>query len=109
MLLLKEISFVSSTHFSLRSVRAKVWRARRTSPLFNCKIYARDLERLYYRGWRQYETGVKDHMLDWPVDFNPHLPTSATDKDGNADPQFAIGYMNGNRMDGHNGTCRLSD
>lgn len=48
-------------------------------------------------------------MLDWPVDFNPHLPTSATDKDGNADPQFAIGYMNGNRMDGHNGTCRLSD
>ena len=48
-------------------------------------------------------------MLDWPVDFSPHLLTSSTDKDGNVDPQFAIGCMNGNRMDGHNGTCRVSD
>lgn len=52
----------------LSQVRAKVWRARIESPLFNTEQYAHDLERLYKRMWEQFEGGNKaDHLTEpWP-------------------------------------------
>ncbi|XP_036359851.1 UDP-N-acetylglucosamine--peptide N-acetylglucosaminyltransferase 110 kDa subunit isoform X2 [Octopus sinensis] len=39
----------------LKSVRATVWKARTSSPLFNTKLYASHLEKLYTRMWEKYE------------------------------------------------------
>uniref|UniRef100_F6V0M2 UDP-N-acetylglucosamine--peptide N-acetylglucosaminyltransferase 110 kDa subunit n=1 Tax=Ciona intestinalis TaxID=7719 RepID=F6V0M2_CIOIN len=41
----------------LKSVRAKVWHRRSTSPLFNVKRYVSDLEKLLFKMWRKYENG----------------------------------------------------
>ncbi|XP_009858570.2 UDP-N-acetylglucosamine--peptide N-acetylglucosaminyltransferase 110 kDa subunit isoform X2 [Ciona intestinalis] len=41
----------------LKSVRAKVWHKRSTSPLFNVKRYVSDLEKLLFKMWRKYENG----------------------------------------------------
>lgn len=41
----------------LQAVRAKVWKARLTSPLFNCKTYASNMERLFWKMWKNYEGG----------------------------------------------------
>jgi len=50
----------------LKAIRAKVWCRRSESPLFNCQIYARDMERLYNRMWQRYAAGEKiDHITDW--------------------------------------------
>ena len=44
-------------------MRAKVWKARMTSGLFNTKMYAQDLERLYRAMWERYEAGLGvDHI-----------------------------------------------
>ena len=43
--------------FSLRKMRAKVWKLRSLSQLFNTRKYATDLERLYHTVWRNYEKG----------------------------------------------------
>ncbi|CAE1308336.1 OGT [Acanthosepion pharaonis] len=49
----------------LKSVRAKVWKARTTSPLFNTKLYASHLEKLYLRMWDRYEHGLSpDHLTE---------------------------------------------
>lgn len=48
---------------SLRGMRAKVWKARTSSPLFNCKHYARSMEILYRKMWDLYENGKEsDHV-----------------------------------------------
>ncbi|XP_048508770.1 UDP-N-acetylglucosamine--peptide N-acetylglucosaminyltransferase 110 kDa subunit isoform X3 [Athalia rosae] len=47
----------------LKAVRAKVWKARSDSPLFNCKMYAQGMEMLYARMWERYARGEKpDHV-----------------------------------------------
>ena len=46
-------------------MRAKVWRCRLTSSLFNTKKYASDLERLYRRMWTVYQKGQPvDHITE---------------------------------------------
>jgi protein O-GlcNAc transferase len=49
----------------LRGMRAKVWQGRTESPLFNCKVYATDLERLFNVMWEKYARGEKaDHITE---------------------------------------------
>lgn len=51
---------------SLKAIRAKVWIRRSESPLFNCKIYATDMERLFLRMWQRLAAGEKpNHITDW--------------------------------------------
>lgn len=46
-------------------MRAKVWKARLSSPLFNCKIYARNMEVLYRKMWQKYVNGEEaSHIVD---------------------------------------------
>lgn len=49
--------------FSLQAMKAKVWKARSSSPLFNTKIYASNLERLFDRMWKRYEQGLQPEHL----------------------------------------------
>lgn len=54
---------------SLESMKAKVWQARTSSPLFNTQIYADNLEHLFERMWDQYEKGMEpQHLVD---DWDP--------------------------------------
>jgi protein O-GlcNAc transferase len=49
----------------LMAIRAKVWGARVTSPLFNVKIYTSNLERVYRKMWQKFEKGEKpDHITE---------------------------------------------
>lgn len=44
-------------------MRHKVWTARTSSPLFDCKQYAQGLEKLYNRMWDRFSKGMKpDHV-----------------------------------------------
>uniref|UniRef100_S4RUA6 UDP-N-acetylglucosamine--peptide N-acetylglucosaminyltransferase 110 kDa subunit n=1 Tax=Petromyzon marinus TaxID=7757 RepID=S4RUA6_PETMA len=52
----------------LKKIRAKVWRQRLGSPLFNNKQYGGDLERLYYRMWEHFVAGNKPEHLTAPFD-----------------------------------------
>lgn len=46
-----------------RAIRAKVWKAREDSPLFDCKQYADGLEQLYSRMWGRHSRGeTVDHI-----------------------------------------------
>ncbi|KAL3115763.1 hypothetical protein niasHT_007768 [Heterodera trifolii] len=55
----------------LNQTRAKVWKARTTSTLFDVKQYCTDMENLLHRIWKRYENGLPpDHIL------NAKLPTS---------------------------------
>ncbi|XP_064607672.1 UDP-N-acetylglucosamine--peptide N-acetylglucosaminyltransferase 110 kDa subunit-like [Liolophura sinensis] len=48
----------------LKAVRAKVWNARQTSPLFNSQQYARNMESLFHQMWERYHGGLSpDHIL----------------------------------------------
>lgn len=56
--------YVQHVRFSLKQIRAKVWKARTTSTLFDVKQYCRDMEDLLYRMWRRFEGGTEpDHLL----------------------------------------------
>ncbi|XP_015125871.1 UDP-N-acetylglucosamine--peptide N-acetylglucosaminyltransferase 110 kDa subunit isoform X1 [Diachasma alloeum] len=47
----------------LKAIRAKVWKARSESPLFDCKMYAMGMEMLYKRMWERFARGEKpDHI-----------------------------------------------
>lgn len=49
---------------SLKKVRARVWKQRICSPLFNTKQYTMELERLYLQMWEHYAAGGKpDHLV----------------------------------------------
>ncbi|XP_013781947.1 UDP-N-acetylglucosamine--peptide N-acetylglucosaminyltransferase 110 kDa subunit isoform X2 [Limulus polyphemus] len=51
----------------LKAIRAKVWRARTESNLFNVKVYTSNLEKLYRKTWERCEKGEKpDHITNWP-------------------------------------------
>lgn len=53
---------------SSKAMRHKVWTARNTSPLFDCKIYAEGLELLYSKMWERFANGLKpDHITDTTV------------------------------------------
>lgn len=41
----------------LKAVRARVWKARVDSPLFDCKQYAQGLEMLYTKMWDRFARG----------------------------------------------------
>ena len=46
-------------------MRAKVWKGRTSSPLFNCKQYASHLERLFEVMWDRHARGEKlDHISE---------------------------------------------
>ncbi|XP_027132269.1 UDP-N-acetylglucosamine--peptide N-acetylglucosaminyltransferase 110 kDa subunit isoform X11 [Larimichthys crocea] len=47
----------------LKMVRARVWKQRICSPLFNTKQYTMDLERLYLQMWEHYSNGNKPEHL----------------------------------------------
>ncbi|XP_046372037.1 UDP-N-acetylglucosamine--peptide N-acetylglucosaminyltransferase 110 kDa subunit-like isoform X1 [Haliotis rufescens] len=48
----------------LNAMKAKVWTARQSSPLFNAKTYSRNLEKLYERMWTRYENNLPpDHIV----------------------------------------------
>lgn len=49
--------------FSLKMVRARVWKQRICSPLFNTKQYTMDLERLYLQMWEHHSNGNKPEHL----------------------------------------------
>lgn len=56
-------NFILFYFFSLRAMRAKVWTARMTSPLFDCKKYAQGMEMLYSKMWERHAKGEKpDHV-----------------------------------------------
>lgn len=46
-------------------IRARVWKQRICSPLFNTKQYTMDLEKLYLQMWERYSAGGKpDHIVN---------------------------------------------
>uniref|UniRef100_A0A3B3SY28 UDP-N-acetylglucosamine--peptide N-acetylglucosaminyltransferase 110 kDa subunit n=1 Tax=Paramormyrops kingsleyae TaxID=1676925 RepID=A0A3B3SY28_9TELE len=49
----------------LKMVRARVWKQRICSPLFNTKQYTIDLEKLYVQMWEHYSAGAKpEHLVN---------------------------------------------
>ncbi|KAK3577263.1 hypothetical protein CHS0354_030548 [Potamilus streckersoni] len=47
----------------LRALRAKIWKARTSSPLFNCKTYAYNMEKLFWKMWKHHQAGnPPDHL-----------------------------------------------
>ena len=56
-------------------MQAKVSLARRSSPLFNTKTYATNLETLFYQMWEQHEAhGAPHHLTDVAPPTPPVLP-----------------------------------
>ena len=52
-------------------MRAKIWKLRSVSQLFNTKKYAQDMEGLYHTIWRNYEAGKPfDHITDTTLAVN---------------------------------------
>jgi len=50
---------------SLKMIRARVWKQRICSPLFNTKQYTTDLEKLYLQMWEHHSCGKKpDHLIN---------------------------------------------
>uniref|UniRef100_A0A8D3BKP7 UDP-N-acetylglucosamine--peptide N-acetylglucosaminyltransferase 110 kDa subunit n=1 Tax=Scophthalmus maximus TaxID=52904 RepID=A0A8D3BKP7_SCOMX len=48
----------------LKMVRARVWKQRICSPLFNTKLYSTELEKLYLQMWEHHSNGNKpEHMV----------------------------------------------
>ena len=49
----------------LKLIRAKVWKQKTDSPLFDVKNYTKNLEDLFEKMWRRYESGAPvDHIVD---------------------------------------------
>lgn len=47
----------------LKAMRAKVWKARVESPLFDCQQYAQGLEKLFSKMWERFSRGEQpDHV-----------------------------------------------
>lgn len=47
----------------LKAIRAKVWKARIESPLFDCKQYAQGLEMVYGKMWERFSRGEPAHHI----------------------------------------------
>ena len=76
------IFYINSIFFlfsSLKATRAKVWKARSESPLFNCKLYAMGMEMLYKKMWERYARGEKpDHVSAVDKNEREKLLTAAS-------------------------------
>jgi len=49
----------------LKAIRGKVWRNKTESPLFNIRIYTKNLEDVYQKMWKRHESGQPpDHLID---------------------------------------------
>lgn len=60
------LSFLFSFIFSLKVIRAKVWTARKESPLFDVKTYTQNLEKLYLKMWETFlQHDEPQHIADW--------------------------------------------
>jgi len=46
-----------------RAIRTKVWEGRLSSPLFDVRVYAKDLEDLVYKMWEKFRKGEKAHHI----------------------------------------------
>jgi len=46
-----------------RAIRTKVWDGRISSPLFDVRVYAKDLEDLVYKMWEKFRKGEKAHHI----------------------------------------------
>jgi hypothetical protein len=56
---------------SLKQVRAKVWRLRTASDLFNVQTYTANLERVYQQMWERYEKGEDiAHLTELAEPYN---------------------------------------
>lgn len=63
------IHFHAVVFFSLKAMRAEVWRARTESPLFDCKKYAQGMEKLYRIMWNRHANNEKpDHISAQNID-----------------------------------------
>lgn len=52
----------------LKSIRAKVWSRRLTSPLFNTALYTQHLEELFINMWDRYQNDLPpDHIRSKPT------------------------------------------
>lgn len=60
----EELAIELGTNDAYRKyIQAKVWNARFTNTLFDCKHYTRGLEELYFKMWKRYEDGLQpDHI-----------------------------------------------
>jgi len=48
-----------------RAIRARVWDGRIKSPLFDVRIYAKDLEDLFYKMWEKFRKGEKSSHITY--------------------------------------------
>ena len=54
-------------------MRAKVWKGRMESPLFNCQTYAHSIENLFKLMWDRHAMGEKpDHITELTADHSDH-------------------------------------
>ena len=66
----------------LKSIRAKVFKSRLTSPLFNTDHYTKSLERLYNKMWKIFESNAKpSHIIDTKLSFNSDDDEDDADND----------------------------
>lgn len=64
--------------FSLKMIRARVWKQRICSPLFNTKQYTMDLERLYLQMWEHHSNGNKPEHLVQTVETSENAWNGST-------------------------------
>jgi protein O-GlcNAc transferase len=69
----------------LKSIRAKVFKSRLTSPLFNTDLYTKNLERLYVRMWKKFENNeAADHIIELnKKNCNSLISSDVVSNDGN--------------------------
>lgn len=57
---------LGNDHDFLKMIRVQVWKNRLESPLFDCKTYASNMERLFKRMWEKHSAAEKpDHITEW--------------------------------------------
>jgi len=67
----------------LRGMRAKVWKGRMDSPLFNCQTYAHDIEKLFKLMWQRFARGEKpDHITELTAPAYTTVTASITNENG---------------------------
>jgi predicted O-linked N-acetylglucosamine transferase (SPINDLY family) len=57
---------LASNTDELAGLRARLWRHRKTSPLFDTKRFTRHMEAAYQMMWERYQQGLPPDHLDVP-------------------------------------------
>ncbi len=84
----------------LKSIRAKVFKSRLTSPLFNTEFYTKSLERLYIKMWKVFEKNeVKNHIIDKKLSINSD-DDDDDDDDGDEDSESSSSNDSYNDVNG---------